>query len=165
MRLALDAASTLPQDGTAGTLIGRAWLPDEGPVPVAVRAEGVFDISALSPTTSGICALEDPAAKVRRAPGRRIGSAAEVIGNTGLDGRDPRRPWLLTPVDLHAVKACGVTFARSMLERVIESKAGGDAAAADGIRQTLSSAIGSDLSKVKPGSDAAMRLKAALIER
>ncbi|MGE0724889.1 MAG: fumarylacetoacetate hydrolase family protein, partial [Alphaproteobacteria bacterium] len=71
----------------------------------------------------------------------------------------------LTPVDLHAVKACGVTFARSMLERVIESKAGGDAAAADGIRQTLSSAIGSDLSKVKPGSDAAMRLKAALIER
>ncbi len=165
MKIALDAATTLPEDGTRGTLLARVWLPDAGPVPALVRGEDVIDLSRLSPTMATLLARPDPAALVATADGARIGRIGDIVANTGLDGRDPARPWLLAPSDLQAVKACGVTFASSMLERVIESSARGDAAAAEGIRRTLQAEIGSDLSKVKPGSDQAERLKAALVER
>src|SRR5262249_5770235 len=71
----------------------------------------------------------------------------------------------LAPIDLQAIKAAGVTFARSMLERVIEEQAKGDPGAADRARHVLAREIGADLGSVKPGSDAAERLKQALIER
>ena len=78
-------------------------------------------------------------------------------------GAIPPRPWLLAPVDLQAIKAAGVTFASSMLERVIEERARGDRAAAEAIRDDFARRIGADLSTLKPGSPAAERLKQALI--
>jgi fumarylacetoacetate (FAA) hydrolase family protein len=56
-----------------------------------------------------------------------------------------------------------VTFATSLLERVIEEQARGDAGKADAIRRTISAVIGTDLSQIAPGSEAATRLKAHLI--
>src|SRR3546814_3880669 len=88
-----------------------------------------------------------------------------ILANAAHDRRDPSLPWFLCPTDLQAIKACGVTFAASMLERVIEEKAKGDPSAVDRIRGEIGERIGLDLSKVVPGSDEAMRLKAALVER
>ena len=72
-------------------------------------------------------------------------------------------PYFLAPSDLQVIKACGVTFATSMLERVIEEQARGDASKAQSIRATITEVIGTDLSRIEPGSDAAMRLKDHLI--
>ena len=88
-----------------------------------------------------------------------------MLANTPVEGRDRSRPWLLSPLDLQAVKAAGVTFAVSMLERVIEEKARGNPAAAATIRSEIGKLIGDDLSKLKPGSLEAMHLKEVLIKQ
>ena len=162
----LTPAGTLPSDGTAGTLVGRVWLPGDppGPAVVAIRDDGVFDLGRAAPTVSELLNADDPVA-VARSGGRRIGDLAGILANSAWDRRDPGLPWLLAPCDLQAVKACGVTFATSMLERVIEEQARGDAGKAEAIRGTITDLIGSDLSKIVPGSEAAMRLKAHLIEQ
>jgi fumarylacetoacetate (FAA) hydrolase family protein len=162
--LTLDAASTLPEDGTAGALAGRVWRPDvDGPSVVAIRAGGVFDVSRQFPTMRDLCEQADPAAALAAAEGELIGSLDDLLRNSPVDGRDPARPWLLAPVDLQAIKAAGVTFAVSMLERVIEERARGDAAAAVEIRKEITALVGDDLSKLKPGSPEAMRLKEVLV--
>ena len=154
----------LPADGLAGTLVGRVWLPAvEGPAVVAVRADGVFDISSVFSTLRDLCEAPDPAAAVHAAAGEKIGTLDAILANTPVDGRDCGKPWLLAPVDLQALKAAGVTFAISMLERVIEERARGDLAAAARLRGEVQRLIGDDLSKLKPGSPAAMQLKDALI--
>jgi len=164
MPLRLDESTTLPADGYAGALAGRVWRPElGGPAIVAVRSEAVFDVSGDFPTMRDLCETADPAAALRAAKGERIASLAEILGNTPSEGRDPARPWLLAPVDLQAIKAAGVTFAVSMLERVIEERARGDLAKAASIRAEMIALIGDDLAKLKPGSPAAMRLKQALI--
>src|SRR3954452_7439807 len=118
---AQNAASALPDDATAGALVGRVWRPDvNGPSVVAVRADGIVDITATFPTVRDLCEAPEPAAALRRATGEAIGSLEDLLGNTPPDSRDPSRPWLLAPIDLQAIKAAGVTFAVSMLERVIE---------------------------------------------
>jgi fumarylacetoacetate (FAA) hydrolase family protein len=161
---ALDPALTLPHDGYAGALAGRAWRPDRGgPSVVAVRQDGVFDISASFPTMRDLCEAADPAGELRRAKGERLGSFDEILANTRPDGQDDTKPWLLAPVDLQAIKAAGVTFAISMLERVIEERARGDMAAAAGIRQEITRLVGEDFSKLKPGSPEAMHLKEVLL--
>ena len=86
-----------------------------------------------------------------------------MLANSAWDRRDPALPWLLAPCDLQAIKASGVTFATSLLERVIEEQARGDASKAEAIRTTITELIGTDLSQIEPGSQAAMRLKAHLI--
>ena len=163
------AADALPADAEAATLLGRAWRPDlshPGPSVIAVRDGRVLDItSAERPTARDWTESDSPAALVRGARGEDIGSAEDLLANSWEAARDASRPWLLAPVDLHAVKASGVTFAVSMLERVIEERAGGDAKRAEAIRSEIGGVIGSDLSKLKPGSDEAMALKAHLIER
>jgi len=167
--LTLDAATTLPRDGTEGALAGRVWRPglggqsDGGPAVVAVRAEGVFDITERFPTMRDLCEAPEPGEALLVARGNRIGSLDEVLRNTPEDTRDPLQPWLLAPIDLQAVKAAGVTFAVSMLERVIEERARGDLAAAAGIRDEIIGLVGEDFSKLKPGSPEAMRLKSVLI--
>ena len=125
MDLILDAAATLPDDGYSGTLLGRAWLPREnGPSVVVVRGDGVWDISAAAPTMAGLLNAPEPLVVVRAAPRtQRLGSLDELLANTAPERRDPRRPWLLAPIDLQAIKAAGVTFAQSLLERVVESRA------------------------------------------
>jgi fumarylacetoacetate (FAA) hydrolase family protein len=102
---------------------------------------------------------------LKGAAGKSLGSLAAILANTPIDRRDPNKPWLLSPLDLQAVKAAGVTFAVSMLERVIEEKARGNPAAAVAIREEIGKLIGDDLSKLKPGSPEAMHLKEVLIKQ
>jgi fumarylacetoacetate (FAA) hydrolase family protein len=130
---------------------------------VAVRAGGVFDISATLATMRDLCEAADPAALVRTAPGERIGGLAEILANTPEQLRNPAMPWLLAPIDLQAVKAAGVTFARSMLERVIEEQAKGAPEKANAIRATIDQQLGGSLRNLKPGSAQALELKRTLI--
>jgi len=157
----------LPEDGTKGTLVGRAWLPGEppGPALVAVRSDGLWDISAAAPTMSELLNTADAVGRVRGTPGERLGDLASILANSAAEARDPALPYLLAPCDLQAVKAAGVTFATSLLERVIEEQARGDAAKAEGIRQSISAIIGTDLAALKPGSEAATRIKEVLVAR
>jgi fumarylacetoacetate (FAA) hydrolase family protein len=161
----LDIATTLPADGTAGALAARVWRPDaKGPAICAIRNAGVIDISAAFPTMRDLCETKDPAAALRRAKGERLCGLEELLANSVEATRNPKKPWLLAPTDLQAVKAAGVTFPVSMIERVIEEKARGDAKAAEGIRVEINRLVGGDLRKLKPGSKKAMALKEALIK-
>jgi len=158
-------AALLPSDGLRGALAGRVWRPGIGPSVVAIRTEGVFDISAACSTMSGLAAAADPAGVLRAAEGERIGSLESIVANADSETRDPAKPWLLSPIDLQVIKAAGVTFAVSMLERVIEERARGDSAAAAAIRTEVTRLVGDDLSRLKPGSPEAMRLKEVLLQQ
>ena len=168
MKDRLTPAACLPRDHAAGTLVGRAWVPGApaGPSVVAIRAEGVFDLSRVAPTMSELLDGDDSVAAVKGARGATwLGDLAAVLANSSADARDPRTPHFLAPCDLQAVKASGVTFASSLLERVIEEQARGDASRAEAIRRTIVSTIGANLAEVRPGSETAMRLKSLLIEQ
>lgn len=158
-----ELRETLPADGYTGTLVGRAWLPGPlpGPVPVAVRADGVFDLSRAVPTMSDLLERDDPAAFVGSLPGVRIGSVEEVLANTTASP-DPDRAAFIAPCDLQVIKAAGVTFAASLVERVIEEQAKGNPARAEAIRGQVHAVIGDNLADIRPGSPAAMELKAVL---
>jgi fumarylacetoacetate (FAA) hydrolase family protein len=162
----LLAAQTLPADGTKGTLVGRAWVPGSPPGPsvVAIRGDGVWDITRLAPTMSDLLEADDPVA-VARGKGTRLGDTAALIANSVEAGRDARQPYFLAPCDLQAIKASGVTFVSSLLERVIEEQARGDLTKADAIRAQIGTILGGDLKAIKPGSEKAMKLKQMLIER
>jgi fumarylacetoacetate (FAA) hydrolase family protein len=156
----------LPDDAGQAALAGRAWRPDvDGPSVIAVRDGTAFDISTSFPTIRDLCEADDPVAALRNASGEPIGSIAALLANTPVDTRDSARPWLLAPLDLQAIKAAGVTFAVSMLERVIEERARGDLNAAAAIRDEVTRLVGDDLSKLKPGSQEAIRLKQVLIQQ
>ena len=165
MKAQLTRARALPADADNATLIGRAWLPQvDGPATVAVRDGWVFDVSSAAPTVSALLNGADPGAIARMAAGSSgVGPVEDLLANSLADTRDERAPWLLAPCDLQAVKASGVTFVASLLERVIEEQARGDAAKADGLRKSILSVIGSSLHDVRPGSAEAMRLKDVLI--
>jgi fumarylacetoacetate (FAA) hydrolase family protein len=107
---------------------------------------------------SDLCNEVDPVA-VASSQGTPVGSIADVLANSDEETRDASMPSFLAPVDLAAVKASGVTFASSLLERVIEEQARGDKSASDEIRGQIVELIGDDLSQIVPGSDAAMALK------
>jgi fumarylacetoacetate (FAA) hydrolase family protein len=158
--------AALPDDAARACLAGRVWRPElAGPSVVAIRDNFVVDISAAFPTMRDLCEAADPAVALRGAAGETIGSTDALLGNTPIETRDPGRPWLLPPLDLQAIKAAGVTFAISMLERVIEERARGDSNAAGAIRDEVLRLVGDDLSKLKPGSAEAMRLKEILIQQ
>jgi fumarylacetoacetate (FAA) hydrolase family protein len=158
--------SAFPDDAGQASLTGRVWRPDQaGPSVVAVRDGTVLDISATYPTMRDLCEMPDPAAALRVATGEPVGPIQAVLANTPPETRDPAKPWLLTPIDLQAIKAAGVTFAISMLERVIEERARGDMNAAGAIRDEITRLVGDDLSSLKPGSREAMRLKQVLIQQ
>ena len=161
----LTPAACLPADHERALLIGRLWWPEvAGPALVRVTAEGVFDLSGLAPTVSELLELPDPVAAIRAADAApRLADTASVLANSKVDGRDERAPWFLAPCDLAAIKAAGVTFVSSMLERVIEEQARGDPAKAEAVRRAVVAIIGDDLSRVRPGSPEAMKLKDALI--
>jgi fumarylacetoacetate (FAA) hydrolase family protein len=156
----------LPDDAAQASLAGRVWRPDRaGPSVVAVRDGDVVDISAVYPTMRDLCETRDPSAALRAADGEPIGALDALLANTAPDTRDPGRPWLLTPIDLQAIKAAGVTFAISMLERVIEERARGDMHAAGAIRDEITRLVGDDLSNLRPGSREAAHLKEVLIQQ
>jgi fumarylacetoacetate (FAA) hydrolase family protein len=155
----------LPDDGLQGTLVGRAWVPQAavpGPAVVALRPEGVFDLSAHYPTMSTLLDTPVPAKAARTATGQYLCSVEDLLANSQPGARDTSRPWLLAPCDLQVVKAAGVTFAASLIERVIEEQARGDATRAQGLRSQVIGLIGQNLADIRPGSPEAMRLKALL---
>jgi len=161
-----SSAGFLPADGTAGTLVGRVFDPAVGgPSVVVVRAEGVVDLSGTFATVRQLTELADPATAVAAASGPIIGSLDELVANTPDAVRDVSRPYLLSPIDLHVVKAAGVTFAVSMLERIIEERARGDMDAAAGVRADILEALGGELDDLVPGSPEAAKLKELLIDR
>src|ERR1043166_4796202 len=163
MRLRLDPTTTLPADGTDGTLVGRAWLPSvEGPAVVVVRADGLYDVSRAFPTVRDLAEAREPAVAVAAAKGERIGAFADVLANTPEEGRDQTKPWLLAPVDLQAIKAAGVTFAQSLLERVIEEQARGAPERAAAVRAEVEGTLGGAVAGLKPGSPQSAELKRLL---
>ncbi|HKH97458.1 MAG TPA: fumarylacetoacetate hydrolase family protein [Beijerinckiaceae bacterium] len=164
MPQALDPRPVLPADAAGGAFAGRAFVPHVGgPSVIAVRGEEVVDLSRAFPTMRDLCEAKDPAAALRRADGASLGRLDDIAANTPPDTRDASKPWLLAPIDLQAVKAAGVTFAVSMLERVIEERARGNPDAAAEIRREVTRLVGDDLQKLKPGSAQAMALKDVLV--
>jgi fumarylacetoacetate (FAA) hydrolase family protein len=162
-----------------GTWAGRVWVPAAlagdgvaGPRVVTLRAGEVWDVSHEFATFADLVNASDPVGSLRAAGGRGIslGFLSDIFADSIFTRRAPRtldetRIVLLAPNDILATKACGVTFIRSLLERVIEEKAKGDPRAATVIRQTILDVLGDDLSKVEPGSLETAALKARLIEQ
>ncbi|MGE8372548.1 MAG: fumarylacetoacetate hydrolase family protein, partial [Pseudomonas putida] len=139
---------------------------DQGPAVVLVKAGAVYDISTHVATVSALLEVTDPVAYLRALPlAEPLVALSVLLDNSDPSQRDPRQPWLLAPIDLQAVKAAGVTFATSLLERVVEEQAKGDPAKADAIRDTLASRIGADLSQIVPGSAQAEALRKVLVEQ
>jgi len=163
-QLSQAARPVLPQDAADATLAGRVWRPDiSGPSVVAIRDNAVWDVSRTIPTVRDLCEAPDPASALRSATGESLGAVDEILANTPPETRDAAKPHLLSPIDLQAVKAAGVTFAISMLERVIEERARGDLHAAAAIRAEVQRLVGDDLARLKPGSEQAAQLKQVLI--
>jgi fumarylacetoacetate (FAA) hydrolase family protein len=163
MKSYLQPGVALPADADAGLLIGRVFVPGSGAVLVRVQPDAVYDLSPLAPTCTELLELPDPAAAVRGFSGKRIASTEEVLRNSAWNARDASRPWLLAPCDLQAIKASGVTFVESLLERVIEEQARGDASRAEAVRKAVVAVIGDNLGAVVPGSPQALQLKEVLI--
>lgn len=158
-----EAAAGLPADG-GGTLIGRVFEPSvNGPTPVIVEDGVVYALTPRYATVRDLTEESNPAAAARSARGERLGTYAEIHENSQHGRRDSALPWLLAPHDLHAVKAAGVTFAVSMVERVIEERAGGDQQRATELRKQITQQIGGDLRALRPGSAKAAELKRYLV--
>jgi fumarylacetoacetate (FAA) hydrolase family protein len=147
---------------SGGTFVGRVWrFSLEGPSLVVVRQGIVFDITSIAaPTMRDLLEMEDPATFARQATGEPLCGVDELLSSY----IHPELGHILTPVDLQAIKACGVTFARSMIERVIEERAAGQPELAARIRDKVTGIIGDSLRKLKAGSPEAARVKDALIE-
>lgn len=162
----LDHLSTsicLPVDASRATLVGRVLLNDVGPVLVCVKPDGIYDLSPAAATMSELLEMKDPVSVVRKHGVNRIGDTQAVLRNSSQDERNPALPWFLAPCDLQALKAAGVTFVSSMLERVIEEQARGDASKAETVRQAVVAVIGDNLTNIKPGSEESVKLKKALL--
>lgn len=157
-----DIASLLPADADRALLIGRIHDPlDGGPSVVAVRHRTLFDLTARYPTVSDLLEEADLSAIVDQAPTARW--AFDAVAGATLAG-DVAQAHFVAPCDLQVIKACGVTFAGSMLERVIEEKAGGDPQRAARIRDTIGQAIGAAISSIRPGSEEAEKARRYLIQ-
>ncbi|WP_369756874.1 fumarylacetoacetate hydrolase family protein [Falsihalocynthiibacter sp. S25ZX9] len=153
----------LTDNDQAGLFVGRVWNANvQGPSVVTLRAGRVIDITQkAAPMVRDICEMPDPAAYVRAAHGNDLGAFAEI---SCVPAGDLSKTHFLAPCDLQSVKACGVTFASSMVERVIEERAAGNPAAAEEIRARVGALIGDSLRDIKAGSDEAAAVKQALIK-
>ena len=155
-------AKTLPNDVANAVLIGRIWVPEEGPFLVKVSATQTTDLSGLAQTSSDLMEIDNVAARVIQHQGKTW-STESLWANTDPQNRDEKQAWFLAPTDLQAIKAAGVTFVASMLERVIEEQARGDAAKAESVRKAVTDVMGDNLRNVKPGSAQAIKLKEVLV--
>ena len=166
MSIRLTKKNTLPTDAFQSTLIGRAWVPGNysGPSLVTIRDGNVFDLSAHFSTLSEFLETDNPLDQLNDISGTLLCSLDALLENTH-ETSNPNQPYLLAPADLQVIKAAGVTFASSMIERVIEEQAGGNPAKADSIRASVQEVIGSNLSSIQPGSEQAAQLKKLLIEK
>jgi fumarylacetoacetate (FAA) hydrolase family protein len=160
-RPVLTAASVLPEDAGQAALVARVHDPEwDGPCVAAVRNGQVVDLTSHAPTVSDLLERDDAATVVREADGGRTWSLDELL--QAAAGRHDV-PHLLAPVDLQAIKAAGVTFARSLLERVIEERSGGDPAQAARVREHVGQLVGGTLDGIRPGSPEADRAKELLV--
>ena len=163
----LSVKDCLPRSAGEAVLVGRAWLPSEqGPAVIGVRGDEAVDLTRSYPTVSHLLNIATPA-DVRTAIGKAPALARldTLVGNSVEGARNPATPWLLAPCDLQAVKASGVTFIASLLERVIEERARGNPALADGARREIQAIIGPDLRGITPGSPEAARVKDVLVAK
>ena len=162
----LSATRCVPRDPGA-LLIGRAWIPaEDGPSVIALRGDDAVDLTRTYPTVSHLVNVATPGelrAAIKGAP--VVTSTEALVSNSAEGTRDAARPWLLAPCDLQAVKASGVTFVASLLERVIEERARGNPALTDGARREIQAIVGPDLRGVRPGSPEAARIKEVLLSR
>jgi fumarylacetoacetate (FAA) hydrolase family protein len=156
--------SALPQDWTEGSFAARIMTPD-GPCVLGLLAGAAFDMTPAFGTSSAWLNEPDPVAAIRNRGVPIPLDLPAVLANSAHAARDTAKPWLLAPIDLQAVKACGVTYVRSMLERVIEERCRGDASQAEAVRGEVRGIIGDDLSQLRPGSAEAAAVKAALVEK
>jgi fumarylacetoacetate (FAA) hydrolase family protein len=157
----IGAASVLPEDAAEALLIGRIWdVETSGPRVVAVRGGGVYDLQALAGTVSELLERAELVADVRAALVVPRWETTEVI-DASL-AQDMARPHLLAPVDLQVIKACGVTFVDSLIERVIEERCAGDASRAGQMRELVSKALGGSIGSIRPGSPEAAEAKKVL---
>ncbi|MCC7305765.1 MAG: fumarylacetoacetate hydrolase family protein [Alphaproteobacteria bacterium] len=156
----ITAAKTLPADWNKGTFVGRVWRPDVGgPSVVKLEEDGsVIDITAKFPTMSILCAHKNPTIAVLKAKGEKIGNIHEILGNTPLKNSDGMPLHILAPVDLQAIKAAGVTFPVSILQRVVEEAAGGNPAKAKEIETAVMEKIGGSFDDIVPGSKRALEV-------
>ena len=161
----LTPAQILPHDHERAVLIGRIWTPGLGPTLVRVTERHLYDISGIAATSSELLDMADPVGSVREFGGPPVADTASVLANSAQDQRDPDGSWFLAPCDLQAIKAAGVTFVASMLERVIEEQARGDAARAEAVRRSVVGIIGDNLRSVTPGSPQARQLREVLISQ
>lgn len=166
-RVKLSAQDCVPRDGTRALMVGRAWVPSvSGPSVIGVRGDDVVDLTAAYPTTSHLLNVAKPAdvrSAIQQAPA--LARLDEIVANSVEGHRDASRPWLLAPTDLQAVKASGVTFIASLLERVIEERARGNPALAEGARREIQAIVGPDLRGIRPGSPEAARVKEVLVAK
>lgn len=161
-RFTLTPNDILPHDASQAVLVGRLYDPEvQGPSVVVLKGDRLVDMSALAATMADLLEAGDPVALLRDATGGKSWDLATVLAATPSDLSAPH---LLAPCDLQAVKACGVTFARSMIERVIEERAKGDSARANEIREEIGRIIGGALSDIKAGSPEAAKAKEVLIK-
>jgi fumarylacetoacetate (FAA) hydrolase family protein len=158
-------ANFLPDDVARALMVGRVWREGIGPSVIAVRGGEMFDITGHACTVADLLDREDMLDVVGGAAGESLGSAAHLLRAAAQGQAMNGALRLLAPCDLQAIKACGVTFAVSLLERVIEEQAKGVPGRAAELRQQLQASIGANLSELRPGSEAALRLKAELLER
>ena len=166
MEQALDVARALPADLEAAVLVGRAWLPGEpgGPSVVTVRGGRVFDLTRVVSTMADLINADDPVTVANDPRAIEVGAVADLLAASHADRAGPEVAHLLAPTDLSAHKAAGVTFVKSMLERVVEEATRGDPRAAAAARERIVGIIGQDLSQIVPGSPEAAKLKAHLME-
>jgi fumarylacetoacetate (FAA) hydrolase family protein len=162
--------TTIVPTAAKATFVGRLWLPAAGPRLVAVSGDRLVDVTLLGPTMADLLEREGCADDVRAVcsaadAGTRTWALDEVVSDTASEadrrrGHDASvsldRPVLLSPVDLQVLKAAGVTFVESMVERVIEERVGGDPSRAAEIRDQLGETIGSSIQSLEPGSEAAL---------
>ena len=166
-QVTLSVRECLPRRADEAVLVGRAWLPTEdGPAVIGVRGHEAVDLTRAFPTVSHLLNVAKPA-DIRSAIGKApaLVSLEALLANSVEGSRDRSRPWLLAPCDLQAVKASGVTYIASLLERVIEERARGNPALADGARREIQAIIGPDLRGIRPGSAEAARVKEVLVAK
>ncbi|WP_420309291.1 fumarylacetoacetate hydrolase family protein [Streptomyces sp. YS-B37] len=160
-RPVLTPGSVLPEDADRAVLVARVHDPESGgPCVAAVRGEQVVDLTAVTPTVSDLMERDDAAAVVRETDGGQVWSLDRLL-QAPAGRRDV--PHLLAPIDLQVIKAAGVTFAGSLLERVIEERTGGDPAQAARVRARVGEVVGGTLAGIRPGSPEAGRARELLV--
>ena len=167
MSIQINMMECLPADIEKAQLLGRVWRPGPvaGPSVVLIERGQVYDISMSYPIMAELCNRTDLSIQLAVSQREELGPVQEILANSDLEVRDSSKPYFLAPCDLQTVKACGVTFASSMIERLVEEQAKGDPQAAKAFRDELHTELDFDLSIIKPGSPEAMATKEVLIKK